>query len=448
MTKNMMIILIAFILMTSGVILIAMDFFRLKQVYENSYKDSINFLKDSNIIDREPEPYTEEKLKSDLKMAEEFLRQNSYESIRKAMEIYNRIVSFAKEPKLMQASKYGLAYSLFRLNEESSALFHLKDLKKQIIYDPYLEEEVDYLIGKIQLFRGREDEGKAILNSLLSRTLSNDLKARIHATLGDYYQLKGSYKKARKSYSIALEYNPDSQFYKEIQKKIQKKQYYDPLDYESYDLDLYDSMDFTHEKKKRKNVKKSEKEQKIDEKKQEHKIQEEDKEIHKEDCKKKIDCKQPSDEIPKLVKSESFEDVKKLYWQGIVQYNKENYDEAFNLFIEVDKKISDLPPKVKKKIPDIELENILEDIYYYIGKINYYKQNVELARIYLEKVLENKNFVWDQSALIQLGIIQFDRSNYKQAYELFKRAIDNFPNGKYTNEAIKWLRETDKILNL
>ncbi len=98
MTKNIMIILIAFLLITSGVILIAMDFFRLKQTYENSYKDSINFLKDSKIIDREPEPYTEEKLKSDLKMAEEFLRQNSYESIRKAMEIYNRIVSFAKEP--------------------------------------------------------------------------------------------------------------------------------------------------------------------------------------------------------------------------------------------------------------------------------------------------------------------------------------------------------------
>jgi len=43
-------------------------------------------------------------------------------------------------------------------------------------------------------------------------------------------------------------------------------------------------------------------------------------------------------------------------------------------------------------------------------------------------------------------MISFEQEKYKEAYNLFSRAVEISPNGKYTTKAMEWLKETEKIL--
>ena len=61
-------------------------------------------------------------------------------------------------------------------------------------------------------------------------------------------------------------------------------------------------------------------------------------------------------------------------------------------------------------------------------------------------VIENPSLLLDQAAYIQRGIILFDRAQVKDAYEEFKRASSQFPDGAYTNKALEWQREAENIL--
>ena len=413
--KNLLTILLLGIIFTgSGVILIAMDYQKFKENYKKLYLNFSRTLSPTDVNESEPFPYTEEKLKSDLYMAEEYLRQNSYDSIRKALDIYNKVLSFAKDVKIKQLAKYGLAYSLYRLNDDNRSLLHLKELKTEKIFDPILEEEVDYLLGRILLLRGHDDEGRAILQNLLVKTTSNDLKSRIHATFGDYYQLKKEFKKAKKSYQIALEYNPDNLHAEIIKENLDKNKELIPFEHDYYDQQLSKKTLVEKEPIKK------------------------EKDKHKDRIKEK--------EVPQLDISEEIEKLKREFSLAVSLYNQNDLQNANNQLINLEKKVSQLLMENIKEKEKNDLYTLLENIYYRLGEVVEKQKNNELAKVYYDKVLANPSPELDQAALIKKGMIYFEQEKYKEAYNLFSRAVEISPNGKYTAKAMEWLKETEKIL--
>jgi len=428
--KNLLtILLLGIIFIGSGVILIAMDYQKFKENYKKLYLNFSRTLSPTQVNESEPFPYTEEKLKSDLYMAEEYLRQNSYDSIRKALDIYNKVLSFAKDVKIKQLAKYGLAYSLYRLNDDNRSLLHLKELKGEKIFDPILEEEVDYLLGRILLLRGHDDEGRAILQNLLAKTTSNDLKSRIHATFGDYYQLKKEFKKAKKSYQIALEYNPDNLHAEIIKENLDKNKELIPFEHDYYDQQL-----------SKKTL--EEKETSLKEKESIKKQKESEKDKHKD--KEKV--KEKEKEVPQLDISEEIERIKREISLAVSLYNQNDLQNANNQLINLEKKVNQLLMENIKEKEKNELYLLLENIYYRLGEVVEKQKNNELAKVYYDKVLANPSPELDQVALIKKGIISFEQEKYKEAYNLFSLAVEISPNGKYTTKAMEWLKETEKIL--
>jgi len=419
--KNLLTILLLGIIFTgSGVILIAMDYQKFKENYKKLYLNFSRTLSPTEVNESEPFPYTEEKLKSDLYMAEEYLRQNSYDSIRKALDIYNKVLSFAKDVKIKQLAKYGLAYSLYRLNDDNRSLLHLKELKTEKIFDPILEEEVDYLLGRILLLRGHDDEGRAILQNLLVKTTSNDLKSRIHATFGDYYQLKKEFKKAKKSYQIALEYNPDNLHAEIIKENLDKNKELIPFEHDYYDQQL--------------SKKTLEEKEPIKKEKDKLKDKNKDKDKDKEKGSQKLEM------------SEEIEKLKREFSLAVSLYNQNDLQNANNQLINLEKKVSQLLMENIKEKGKNDLYTLLENIYYRLGEVVEKQKNNELAKVYYDKVLANPSPELDQAALIKKGIISFEQEKYKEAYNLFSRAVEISPNGKYTTKAMEWLKETEKIL--
>jgi tetratricopeptide (TPR) repeat protein len=419
--KNLLTILLLGIIFTgSGVILIAMDYQKFKENYKKLYLNFSRTLSPTEVNESEPFPYTEEKLKSDLYMAEEYLRQNSYDSIRKALDIYNKVLSFAKDVKIKQLAKYGLAYSLYRLNDDNRSLLHLKELKTEKIFDPILEEEVDYLLGRILLLRGHDDEGRAILQNLLAKTTSNDLKSRIHATFGDYYQLKKEFKKAKKSYQIALEYNPDNLHAEIIKENLDKNKELIPFEHDYYDQQL--------------SKKTLEEKEPIKKEKDKLKDKNKDKDKDKEKGSQKLEM------------SEEIEKLKREFSLAMSLYNQNDLQNANNQLINLEKKVSQLLMENIKEKEKNDLYTLLENIYYRLGEVVEKQKNNELAKVYYDKVLANPSPALDQAALIKKGIISFEQEKYKEAYNLFSRAVEISPNGKYTTKAMEWLKETEKIL--
>jgi len=419
--KNLLTILLLGIIFTgSGVILIAMDYQKFKENYKKLYLNFSRTLSPTDVNESEPFPYTEEKLKSDLYMAEEYLRQNSYDSIRKALDIYNKVLSFAKDVKIKQLAKYGLAYSLYRLNDDNRSLLHLKELKTEKIFDPILEEEVDYLLGRILLLRGHDDEGRAILQNLLVKTTSKDLKSRIHATFGDYYQLKKEFKKAKKSYQIALEYNPDNLHAEIIKENLDKNKELIPFEHDYYDQQL--------------SKKTLEEKEPIKKEKDKLKDRNKDKDKDKEKGSQKLEM------------SEEIEKLKREFSLAVSLYNQNDLQNANNQLINLEKKVSQLLMENIKEKEKNDLYTLLENIYYRLGEVVEKQKNNELAKVYYDKVLANPSPELDQAALIKKGMIYFEQEKYKEAYNLFSRAVEISPNGKYTAKAMEWLKETEKIL--
>jgi tetratricopeptide (TPR) repeat protein len=418
--KLLTILLLGIIFTGSGVILIAMDYQKFKENYKKLYLNFSRTLSPTDVNESEPFPYTEEKLKSDLYMAEEYLRQNSYDSIRKALDIYNKVLSFAKDVKIKQLAKYGLAYSLYRLNDDNRSLLHLKELKTEKIFDPILEEEVDYLLGRILLLRGHDDEGRAILQNLLARTTSKDLKSRIHATFGDYYQLKKEFKKAKKSYQIALEYNPDNLHAEIIKENLDKNKELIPFEHDYYDQQL--------------SKKTLEEKEPIKKEKDKLKDKNKDKDKDKEKGSQKLEM------------SEEIEKLKREFSLAVSLYNQNDLQNANNQLINLEKKVSQLLMENIKEKEKNDLYTLLENIYYRLGEVVEKQKNNELAKVYYDKVLANPSPALDQAALIKKGIISFEQEKYKEAYNLFSRAVEISPNGKYTTKAMEWLKETEKIL--
>lgn len=145
-----------------------------------------------------------------LREAEEYLRQNSGDSARQAMGLFNRVLSWDLNQKINQEARFGLAVSLERLGDKETSLEYYRALREEGPVETRLADRLDYRLGKALLEINHEEEGKSILDSLLARTLDTGLKSDIHTAIGHHYLRKKMRKKAKNNFTIALKYNPDN----------------------------------------------------------------------------------------------------------------------------------------------------------------------------------------------------------------------------------------------
>ncbi|HBS05990.1 MAG TPA: hypothetical protein DEA96_13565 [Leptospiraceae bacterium] len=337
---------------------------------------------------------------SDLREAEEYLAQNSLESAQKAHDRFVHVLSRDLGKDINQRASYGIAASLDRLGDRNRAVEHLRSLRGEGVQDKDLREKTEYLLGRLLILFGHDEEGKSILQELLASTQNNLIKSRIHTTFGDYYRLTGQKKKAERNYRIALEYSPGN-----LHAEVERAELLDDnprIRYYYHEDYLIDSS------LKKKNEKPASQTQRP--------VRKPRKETRPE--------KEDSKEKPGNAQA--------LYEAGIKHFRDKQYPEAVSKF-----------QAALKAGPDSELR---EKVLYWMAESLSAGGEKDQALEYYTAVIENPALSLDQAAYIQRGIILFDRAKVKEAYEEFKKAASQFPEGAYTNQALEWQREVENIL--
>lgn len=187
-----------FLLLTGGIVLLSYDRFR---------KDG-----PIRVLQVERNENEVEKADRQLKEADEYLRQNSQESARKALDLFNSVLSRGLNERVDQYARYGLAMALEKIDDPATALEHLRWLKQNQskIESQDLKDRVDYSLGRLLLVINHEMEGKALLESLLARTNDQRMKSRIHTAYGHYFLGRGDRQRAQENFNIALKYFPEN----------------------------------------------------------------------------------------------------------------------------------------------------------------------------------------------------------------------------------------------
>lgn len=414
---------IGFVLFAIGLLAIGLDYGRMRADLSGSVIQE-GAIADSRGEGKRPKPYTEAELKSEMLRAEEYLRQNSKESAEKAMEIYNSILSYDSDAKLNQVARFGLATSLYRLGDANRSLEHLRMLKKEKLDDHSLTENVDFLLGRILLLEGHDDEGRSILQALLSRTIDRLIQSRIHATFGDYYLMKGQQSKARNSYRIAVEYYPDNFHAAFLGDYAERFKDRNLKNSDSYDLDIIDNRSKREQTKQNRRTEKTRKTNKT----------------------KKTEIssttrKQPtsSDYQDKLKKADE------LYSRGLNLSRKNEFLSALRAYLDAVSTIQDISQTSSADFAST-IRKKLSRLYYRIGETYSSLNDRHLAITYYDRVIESSDQSLHQAALLKKGIVYFDSRDYQSAYQNFNRAVEEFPDGSYTMRAQEWLTETENFL--
>jgi len=186
-----------FLLLSGGIVLLAFDRFG-----SNSPIRFLNVERNENEIQKAERQLTE---------ADEYLRQNSSESARKALDLFNSVLSRNLGERLNQMSRYGLGLSLEKLDDNAAALEHYRGLKlDQDKLAPEMRDKVDYSLGRLLLVINHETEGRSLLEALLARTNDGRLKSKIHTAFGQFYLARGDRQRAGENFNIALKYFPEN----------------------------------------------------------------------------------------------------------------------------------------------------------------------------------------------------------------------------------------------
>ena len=187
---------------------------------------------------------------TELREAEEYLKQNSKESAKEAVRIFNRILASGPKSNIRQRAKYGTAVALERLQENAAALQYYRELNSENIQNKRLRDKVNYAIGRFYLYLNYEKEGSSILNALLRETQDNKLKSKAYTAYGMYYLRKKDCKRAEENFRIAINYDQENLQAKEGQAKALKGQGQDWIAYRHYDNYLVGISNLNPKKRK------------------------------------------------------------------------------------------------------------------------------------------------------------------------------------------------------
>lgn len=115
------------------------------------------------------------------------------------------------------------------------------------------------------------------------------------------------------------------------------------------------------------------------------------------------------------------------YQSGIISFRKGETGKAEHYFQRV----------IKENISD----ELNEKSIYWLAETYQKNGKTKLALETYESVLENSITLMDQPALIKKGILLFNQNKLEKSAKAFQSAIDNYPNGGYTERAMEWKRE-------
>ena len=194
-----------------------------------------------------------------LREAEGFLRQNSKESAKEALRLFNSILAQNIEKDINQKAKYGIAASLELLGDNKAALRYYKELQREEITDSSLRDKIDYALGSFYLYLKQEQEGRILLDATVLRTKDDRLKSKIFTSYGLYYLRKRQSREAEKNFSTALRYDATNTRAEEGQAQAIKGQGLDWMAYKYYDDYLFSTANLDS-KNRNKVVKKVERE--------------------------------------------------------------------------------------------------------------------------------------------------------------------------------------------
>ena len=87
-----------------------------------------------------------------------------------------------------------------------------------------------------------------------------------------------------------------------------------------------------------------------------------------------------------------------------------------------------------------------EEAFYYIAESYRFVKNYKNSIIFFNKILINKIYSLDQTALYKKGLIAFERENYRRAASLFQKTHERNPTTPVGKLAIDWQKESIKII--
>ncbi len=145
-----------------------------------------------------------------LREGEGFLRQNTKESAKQALQVFNHVLASNVNLDINQKAKYGIAAALEILEENSSALEYYRELQGQKIKDKNVRDKVNFALGRFYLFLNHESEGRALLEPLLAKSQNRKLRSKILTAFGGYYLKSGEYKRAEDNFRVALKYDNEN----------------------------------------------------------------------------------------------------------------------------------------------------------------------------------------------------------------------------------------------
>ena len=185
-----------------------------------------------------------------LREAEEYLRQNSKESARRALQSFNHILANDVSKDINQKAKYGMAAALELLEENAAALRYYRELKAEEIEDPVIKDKLDYSLGRIYLYLNHESEGRSLLDALLLRTKDKILKSKIFTAFGMYYLRRNECKRAEENFRVALKYDQENLKAAEGRAAALKSQGRDWIAYRQYDDYLFSTANLDPKNRK------------------------------------------------------------------------------------------------------------------------------------------------------------------------------------------------------
>ncbi|MCB1174492.1 MAG: tetratricopeptide repeat protein [Leptospiraceae bacterium] len=176
---------------------------------------------------------------SSLREADEYLRQNSKESQRRALELFTTVLAKNYNPRTNALAKYGLAAALEKNQEYKLALDHYRELKDWPVQDQELSDKIDFALGRLYLYINHEQDGRGLLEPLLARSRDMRLKSRIHQAFGNFFLRGAEFDRATANFRVALKYDPENLQAQRGKAAAQKRIDQDWLALEFYDDYLF-----------------------------------------------------------------------------------------------------------------------------------------------------------------------------------------------------------------
>ena len=146
----------------------------------------------------------------------------------------------------------------------------------------------------------------------------------------------------------------------------------------------------------------------------------------------------------------NYDEAVKDYTQS---YNMRLYDPDYALFQiafceGLEKNYQDKVTHLRNLLNDYPKSDYRDDANYELGRAyERIGQNEEAVNLYQDIIKNDKESTYYKKALLQLGLINYNNRNLREALKLYKEVVENFPNTDEANAALTGLKNTYVELN-